>query len=343
MKSVRGYEDLVERAIEERLEGEAAYELARFASLDPSPAMRAAAGVRDRLFGPRVSYSRKVFIPLTKLCRDNCGYCTFARAPRPGERAYLTPEEVLEVARAGEEAGCKEALFTLGDKPEKRYPEARRELEEIGFSSTIEYLVHVCGLVLEETGLLPHANPGVLSEEEIRALRKVSVSQGIMAEQTSDRLLGREMAHWASPDKVPERRLEALNAAGRLRVPYTTGLLIGIGETIEERVDTLLAIREQHERHGHLQECIVQNFRAKPGTRMQGAPEPDQNGMLATIALARLLLPESMAVQAPPNLAEPAQNGRRYYARYLEAGINDWGGVSPVTPDHVNPEAPWPH
>src|SRR5215217_668969 len=284
--------------------------------------MRAAAEVRDRLFGPRVSYSRKVFIPLTKLCRDNCGYCTFARAPRPGERAYLTPEEVLEVARAGEEAGCKEALFTLGDKPEKRYPEARR--------------------VLEETGLLPHANPGVLSEEEIRALREVSVSQGIMVEQTSERLLGREMAHWASPDKVPARRLETLNAAGRLRVPFTTGLLVGIGETIEERVDTLLAIREQHERHGHLQECIVQNFRAKPGTRMALAPEPSEDAVLATIALARLLLPGDVAVQAPPNLAEPTQNGTPSYARYIEAGINDWGGVSSVTPDHVNPERPWP-
>src|SRR5215208_2992045 len=343
MRENRDYEALIGEAIRGRLKGEAPYALARFAYSAPAPAMRAAAEVRDRLFGPRVSYSRKVFIPLTKLCRDNCGYCTFARAPRPGERAYLTPEEVLEVARVGEEAGCKEALFTLGDKPEKRYPEARRELEEMGFSSTIEYLVYACGLVLEETGLLPHANPGVLSEEEIRALRKVSVSQGIMVEQTSERLLGSEMAHWASPDKVPARRLETLNAAGRLRVPFTTGLLVGIGETIEERVDTLLAIREQHERHGHLQECIVQNFRAKSGTRMALAPEPSESEMLATIVLARLLLPESMAVQAPPNLAEPTQNGTPSYARYVDAGINDWGGISPVTPDHVNPEAPWPH
>ncbi|MCA1716642.1 MAG: 5-amino-6-(D-ribitylamino)uracil--L-tyrosine 4-hydroxyphenyl transferase CofH [Actinobacteria bacterium] len=346
MRDVRGYEELVERTVEERLEREAAYELARFASLDPEPAMRAAAGVRDRLYGPRVSYSRKVFIPLTKLCRDNCGYCTFARAPIPRERAYLTPEEVLEIAHAGSETGCKEALFTLGDKPEKRYPEARQELREMGFETTIEYLVHACKLVLEETGLLPHANPGVLLEDEVRALREVSVSQGIMVEQVSERLLGREMAHWASPDKVPARRLETLDAAGRLRVPFTTGLLIGIGETIEERVDTLLAIREQHERHGHLQECIVQNFRAKPGTRMQGAPEPSENEMLATIALARLLLPESMTVQAPPNLAgaaEPAENETPQYARYIDAGIDDWGGVSPVTPDHVNPERPWPH
>src|ERR671920_1914682 len=254
MREIRDYEELIERAIGGRLEGEAAYALARFAYSDPAPAMRAAAEVRDRLFGPRVSYSRKVFIPLTKLCRDNCGYCTFARAPLSEERAYLTPEEVLEIARAGAKAGCKEALFTLGDKPEKRYPEARRELKEMGFESTIEYLVHVCGLVLEETGLLPHANPGVLLEDEVRTLREVSVSQGIMVEQVSERLLVREMAHWSSPDKVPARRLETLDAAGRLRVPFTTGVLIGIGETIEERVNTLLAIREQHERHGHLQE-----------------------------------------------------------------------------------------
>ncbi len=343
MSKTGNYEALVEEAIDGRLEEEAAYALAWFAHSDPGLAMRAAAGLRDHLFGPRVSYSRKVFIPLTKLCRDNCGYCTFARAPRPKERAYLTPEEVLAIAQAGEKAGCQEALFTLGDKPEKRYPEARRELREMGFGSTIEYLVQACELVLKETGLLPHANPGVLSEEEIRALRKASVSQGIMLEQVSGRLLGRDMAHWASPDKVPARRLETLEAAGRVRVPFTTGILIGIGETVEERVDALLAIREQHERHGHLQECIVQNFRAKPGTRMQGAPEPSEKEMLATIALTRLLLPSGMAVQAPPNLAEPVHNGSPAYARYIDAGINDWGGVSPVTPDHVNPERPWPH
>ncbi len=342
MREARGYEELVEGAIAGRLEREAAYALARFAYMNPKPAMRAAAGVRDRVFGPRISYSRKVFIPLTKLCRDNCGYCTFAHPPRPGERAYLTPEEVLEVARTGVEAGCKEALFTLGDKPEKRYQEARRELEEMGFGSTIEYLVHACELVLKETGLLPHANPGVLSEDEVWALREVSVSQGIMVEQTSERLLGRSLAHWASPDKVPARRLATLDAAGRLRVPFTTGLLIGIGETIEERVDTLLAIRERHERHGHVQECIVQNFRAKPGTRMALAPEPPEDEMLATIALARLLLPPDMTVQAPPNLAG-SEDGTPSYARYIDAGINDWGGVSPVTPDHVNPERPWPH
>ena len=319
------------------------YELAWAAYADPEPAMRAASEVRDRAFGPRVTYSRKVFIPLTKLCRDNCGYCTFAHGPRPGESAYLTPEEVLEIARAGAEAGCKEALFTLGDKPEKRYPEARKELRQMGFETTIEYLAHCCRLVLEETGLLPHANPGVLSGDEVRDLRRVSVSQGIMLEQASDRLLGPNLAHWASPDKVPAKRLKTMEEAGRLGVPFTTGILIGIGETVEERVGTLLAIRGVHEKHGNIQECIVQNFRAKPGTRMAGWSEPTEDEMLATIALARLLLPPTVAVQAPPNLAGPGGDGAPSYARYVDAGINDWGGVSPVTPDHVNPERPWPH
>jgi FO synthase len=334
---------LADAVISEGATREELYELARTAVVDPAPAMDAAAEVRDRAFGPRITYSRKVFIPLTKLCRDNCGYCTFAHGPRPGERAYLTPGEVLDIARAGAEAGCKEALFTLGDKPEKRYPEARRELAELGFASTVEYLVHVCRLVLEETGLLPHANPGVLGEEEVRALRRVAVSQGIMLEQASDRLLGPNLAHWASPDKVPAKRLKTIDAAGTLKVPFTTGLLIGIGETVEERVDTLLAIRDAHEHHGHVHECIVQNFRAKPGTRMALSPEPSEDEMLATIALARLILPPDVTVQAPPNLAEDDRGKTPSYARYVDAGINDWGGVSPVTPDHVNPERPWPH
>ncbi|BBL78400.1 putative 7,8-didemethyl-8-hydroxy-5-deazariboflavin synthase (FO synthase) [Rubrobacter xylanophilus] len=335
MEAKGRYGELIGAAGE--LEREEARELARLVGADPLPAMRAAAALRDRAFGVRVSYSRKVFIPLTRLCRDNCGYCTFARPPAEGERAYLRPEEVLEIARAGAAAGCKEALFTLGDRPEKRYPEARRELREMGFGTTVEYLVHCCRLVLQQTGLLPHANPGALSEEEVRALREVSVSQGMMLESVSERLLGRGMAHWASPDKVPERRLATIAAAGRLSVPFTTGILIGIGETIEERADALLAIREAHAKHGHIQECIVQNFRAKPGTRMANHPEPSEREMLATIALARLLLPPEVAVQAPPNLAGKG------YARYIDAGINDWGGVSPVTPDHVNPERPWPH
>jgi FO synthase len=346
LRGARSYDELIGEAFAGRLGAEDARALARFASEDPAPAMRAAAGLRDRYFGQRISYSRKVFIPLTQLCRDNCGYCVFAGPPRPGERAYLPEEVVLEVARAGAEAGCKEALFTLGDKPEKRYPEARRELREMGFGSTIEYLVHCCRLVLEETGLLPHANPGVLSESDVRALRGVSVSQGIMLEQTSERLLGRGMAHWASPDKMPERRLGTLEAAGGLRVPFTTGILIGIGESVEERAQTLLAIREQNERHGHIQECIVQNFRAKPGTRMARSSEPSEAEMLATIALARLLLPPDVTVQAPPNLAETGArpgDDQPLYARYIGAGIDDWGGISPVTRDHVNPERPWPH
>ncbi|CAN5745149.1 bifunctional FO biosynthesis protein CofGH [soil metagenome] len=337
------YEELIKRSLSGRLKVDETYELARHATADPGPAMRAAAGVRDQAFGPRISYSRKVFIPLTKLCRDNCGYCTFAHPPQPGERAYLTPDEVLDIARAGADAGCKEALFTLGDKPEKRYSEARRELKELGFDNTIDYLIHCCRVVLEETGLLPHANPGVLSEDEVSTLRSVSVSQGIMLEEVSGRLLGRDMAHWASPDKVPEKRIETLEAAGQQAVPFTTGILIGIGETVEERVDTLLAIREVHERHGHIQECIVQNFRAKPGTRMAASLEPSEEEMVATISLARLLLPPDVTIQAPPNLADPGTNGEPPYLRYIEAGINDWGGVSPVTPDHVNPERPWPH
>jgi FO synthase len=319
------------------------YGLARAVYADPRRAMKAAADVRDRYFGPHVTYSRKVFVPLTKLCRDNCGYCTFAHPPRQGERAYLTPEEVLGIARAGADAGCKEALFTLGDKPEKRYSEARRELGDMGFGSTVEYLVHACALVLEETGLLPHANPGVLAEEEIRNLRRVAVSQGIMLEQASDRLLAPNMAHWASPDKVPAKRLKTIEAAGRVGVPFTTGVLIGIGETIEERVDTILTIKEAHARHGHIHECIVQNFRAKPGTKMALWSEPPESEMLATIALARLILPPDIAVQAPPNLAADKRSETPSYARYIDAGINDWGGVSPVTPDHVNPERPWPH
>ena len=335
------YRDLVENAVSGGIEPEGAYRLARFALEDPAPAMEAASAIRDRRSGSLISYSPKVFIPLTRLCRDNCGYCTFAHGPKEGERAYLTPDEALQIARSGAEAGCKEALFTLGDKPEKRYSEARQELRELGFSTTIEYLAHVSELVLKETGLLPHANPGVLTVEELGLLRGVSVSQGIMLEEVSGRLLDRGMAHWASPDKNPKRRLATLEAAGEEAVPFTTGILIGIGESIEERVDTLLAIRATHERHSHIQECIVQNFRAKRGTRMQNSPEPDEREMLATIALARLLLPEEVSVQAPPNLAE--EGDEPHYARYIDAGIDDWGGVSPVTPDHVNPEKPWPH
>ena len=319
-----------------RLDDAEARALATLARSDPPAALGAAAALRDSVTGPVVTFSKKVFVPLTKLCRDSCGYCTFAHPPRPGARAYLTIDEVLAVARAGRAAGCAEALFTLGDKPERKWPEARAELDRLGFATTIDYLVAACRAVLDETGLLPHANPGALTFEETVALRAVSVSQGTMLETLSERLLKKGMAHFGAPDKRPAVRLATLEVAGRARVPFTTGILVGIGETFEERVDALLAIRESHERHGHVQEVIVQSFRAKPGTLMALHPEPSLDEMLLTVALARLLLPPDVAVQAPPNLTED-------YGAYLDAGINDWGGVSPVTPDHVNPEKPWPH
>jgi FO synthase len=283
-----------------------------------------------------VTYSPKVFIPLTTLCRDVCGYCTFARPPRRGERAYLSIDEVLEIARAGAAAGCREALFTLGDKPELRYRVAREELAALGYETTIEYLARAAGAVLDETGLLPHLNPGVMSRDELVALREVSASMGIMLETSSDRLSGKGMPHYGSPDKLPARRLETIALAGELGIPFTTGILIGIGETREERLEALLAIRELDERFGHIQEVIVQNFRAKPGTRMAEHAEPDLDDHLWTIAAARILLGADFHVQAPPNLAYSE------FPRLLDAGIDDWGGVSPVTIDHVNPEAPWP-
>jgi len=286
--------------------------------------------------GPLVTYSPKVFVPLTTLCRDVCGYCTFARPPRRGERAFMSEDEVLAVARAGVAAGCREALFTLGDKPELRYKVARDELYALGCATTLEYLARCARLVLEETGLLPHLNPGVMTRAELELLRPVSASMGIMLETTAERLGERGGPHWASPDKIPLRRLETIRLAGELRIPFTSGILIGIGETREERVDALLALRALGEEHGHLQEVIVQNFRAKPGTRMASHPEPSLEDHLWTIAVARILLGPSWHVQAPPNLAFDD------FPRLLEAGIDDWGGVSPVTIDHVNPEAPWP-
>jgi FO synthase len=283
-----------------------------------------------------ITYSPKVFIPLTKLCRDVCHYCTFARPPRRGERAYLRADEVLEIARAGAEAGCHEALFTLGDKPELRYRAAREELAKLGCETTIEYLARMCELVLAETGLLPHVNPGVMTRDDLALLRTVSASQGIMLETASARLSARGGAHHGSPDKLPERRLETIRLAGELAIPFTTGILIGIGETREERLEALREIRALHERYGHIQEVIVQNFRAKPGTKMASAPEPTLDELLWTARAARELLGPQMHVQVPPNLSYD------HFPRLLEAGIDDWGGVSPVTVDHVNPEAPWP-
>ncbi|MEA2445815.1 MAG: synthase [Thermoleophilales bacterium] len=298
--------------------------------------MAAACLVRDRERGRIVTYSRNVFIPLTKLCRDVCHYCTFAQQPKPGERAFMTIEEVLKVAEAGRAAGCDEALFTLGDKPELRYRAAREELEAMGCRTTLEYLERAAGAVLRETGLLPHLNPGVVGPAELRRLRAVSGSMGIMLESSSARLLEPGQAHHGSPDKVPGVRLATIDAAGRLAIPFTSGILIGIGETRTERIESLLALRQLHERHDHLQEVIVQNFRAKPGTLMARAPEPSREELLWTIAAARVILPPTVSVQAPPNLSDDEFGG------LLDAGLDDWGGVSPVTIDHVNPEAPWP-
>jgi FO synthase len=286
--------------------------------------------------GTLVTYSPKVFIPLTKLCRDVCHYCTFAWPPRRGERAYMTIDEVLAVARAGARAGCREALFTLGDKPELRYRVARDELAALGCETTVEYLARAADAVLEETGMLPHLNPGVMTIADLHALRGVSASMGLMLETTAERLSQRGGPHFGSPDKLPSARLETLRAAGEARVPFTTGILIGIGETRGERLDALLAIRSLAEQHGHVQEVIVQNFRAKPGTRMAHAPEPPLEELLWTVAVARLVLGPGAHVQAPPNLSYDE------FPRLLDAGSDDWGGVSPVTIDHVNPEAPWP-
>ena len=304
---------------------------------DTATLTAAAAGLRDKGHPVAFSYSRKVFIPLTQLCRDVCHYCTFAHPPRKGQRAYMTRDEVLAVARAGAAAGCKEALFTLGDKPELRYEIARQELAALGHDTTISYLEEMARAVFEETGLFPHVNPGVLTKDDIVRLRAVSISQGLMLESAAPRLCAKGGPHYGSPDKHPAARLETIRLAGELRVPFTSGILIGIGETRRERIESLLELRDLHERYGHVQEIIIQNFRAKPGTRMADAPEPDLDELLWTIAVARLVFGPEMNIQAPPNLSPGV------LPKLVGAGINDWGGVSPVTPDHVNPEAPWPH
>jgi FO synthase len=298
--------------------------------------MDEAAALSEKGHGRLVSYSRKVFIPLTKLCRDVCHYCTFAERPHQGRQAYLTPDDVLAIARAGAAAGCHEALFTLGDKPELRYAAAADALRRMGQPSTLAYLAEMCALVLRETGLLPHINPGVMTEADIAMLRPVSASMGLMLESASERLCTPGEVHHGSPDKAPLLRLETLRIAGEMRVPFTTGILIGIGETRQERIAALYTIAELHQRYGHIQEVIIQNFRAKPGTRRARAPEPSLEDLLWTIATARLILGPDMNIQAPPNLS-PTD-----YSRLIAAGINDWGGISPVTIDHVNPEAPWP-
>ncbi|MGH2678702.1 MAG: bifunctional FO biosynthesis protein CofGH [Actinomycetota bacterium] len=304
------------------------------------PALHALLGVasslRDLGHGRTVTYSRKVFIPLTMLCRDVCHYCTFAKPPAKLDRPFLTPEDVVSIAEAGRRAGCKEALFTLGDRPEERYPVAREWLEPRGYRSTLDYVRAMSITVIEETGLLPHLNPGVMSYEDLARLKHVSASMGLMLEQSTERLLERGQPHHGSPDKVPAVRLRTIEDAGRLAVPFTSGILVGIGETAPERAASLFALRDLHRRYRHVQEVIVQNFRAKPGTRMHDRPEPEEEEFLAAVATARVVLGPRVNVQAPPNLSDP------HYPRLLDAGINDWGGVSPITPDHVNPEAPWP-
>lgn len=327
---------VVDRAMQgEPVSQEQALSLAEFDELDLL--LDAATQIRDRGHSSIITYSPKVFIPLTHLCRDVCHYCTFANPPRHGESAYLSADEIIKIARAGVEAGCHEALFTLGDKPELRYKTACQALKDLGHETTVSYLAEMAQLVLDETGLLPHVNPGVLNRNELSQLRSVSVSQGMMLESGSERLCEKGMPHYGSPDKHPYIRLGSLAAAGAVNVPMTSGILIGIGETRRERIESLLSLRELHDTYGHLQELIVQNFKRKEDTKMRNAPEPSRDDLLWTIAVARIIFGDKVNIQAPPNLSPEA------LPEIIRAGINDWGGISPVTPDHVNPEAPWPH
>lgn len=302
---------------------------------DTSELCAIAAALRDRFKGRIASYSRKVFIPLTHLCRDYCGYCTFRADPKPGVAAYMTPDEVLAVAKAGARSGCKEALFSLGDQPEQIFPQAGEFLRAQGFSRTLEYLAAMAELVLRETGLLPHSNPGLMPADDMARLRRSNVSLGLMLESTSLRLRGKGAAHWRAPDKAPALRLRTIEEAGRQRIAFTTGILIGIGETLAERVDSLFAIVALHRRYGHIQEVLVQPFRAKPNIRMASADDVSVADLQRTIAVARMIMPD-MNVQSPPNLV------RDDFPDLLTAGINDFGGISPVTKDFINPEAAWP-
>jgi FO synthase len=298
--------------------------------------LQAAAAVRDDSKGRTVSYSKKVFIPLTHLCRDYCGYCTFRSDPAVGAQPYMTPDEVLAMAEEGRRAGCKEALFSLGDQPERVFPEAREFLKKLGFDRTLEYLAAMTQLVLDESGLLPHSNPGLMDVADLVSLKESNASMGLMLESASPRLGRARGPHWKAPDKVPSLRLKTIEEAGRLSIAFTTGILVGIGETAEERIDSLLAIRDLHEKYGHIQEVIVQPFRAKTGTRMALASDLSTEDLLRTLAIARLIFGREMNLQSPPNLLSDD------YPVLLEAGINDWGGISPVTKDFINPEAAWP-
>ena len=308
-----------------------------------------ASEIRDRSKGRILSFSPKVFIPLTQLCRDFCGYCVFRKSPLEARSLYMTPEQVLESATAGQKAGCREALFVLGERPEQRYDEARAWLRRNGYDSTLEYLSAMCSLVLSETDLYPHSNPGTMTRLELESLKDANASMGLMLETASARLCMQGGPHEQAPSKHPALRLRTLELAGQLRIPFTTGLLIGIGETADERVEALLKIKDLHARYGHIQEVIIQNFRGKEATPMAAAPEATREEFIDTIAMARIILGGEMNIQAPPNLArtrsrpdrvgDPDQTG---YLSYPDAGINDWGGISPVTIDYVNPEAAWP-
>ena len=313
-----------------------AYQLIHAQGSELVALLQRAMALREAVFGRTVTYSRKVFIPLTNLCRDKCAYCTFARAPNDPKAKLLTPDEVLTIAREGQRLGCKEALFSLGDRPETTHQLAREQLQRVGYPSTTAYLRAMCQLVWRETGLLPHVNAGILSADELADLRPVSASMGLMLESVSERLLERGQAHFGCPDKVPAVRLAMMREAGKQNIPFTTGILIGIGETREERIDALYAIAELHEKFGHIQEVIVQNFRRKLDIRFRDHDEPTVLEMVRTLAVARLILPPTISLQAPPNLTPDS------YGVYLLAGLNDWGGVSPVTADHINPEAAWP-
>ena len=320
----------------EPLTPDRAFSLLATPSADLQALLDVAKELKERFRPTVVTYSRKVFIPLTNLCRDYCGYCIFRRDPgQPGAHT-MTPDEVLAIVREGEKLGCTEALFSLGDKPELIFPEMRQTLNHLGYRSTLHYLEAMCELVLRESSLLPHPNPGLISAEWISRLATVSPSMGLMLESTSEDLLQPGAAHDNAPDKLPRRRLRTIEEAGKQGVPFTTGLLIGIGETIKDRVNSLFAIRDLHRRYGHIQEVIIQNFRAKPEIPMRHWPEPSHEDMMRTIAVARMILPD-VNLQAPPNLSAPD------YQDFLDAGINDWGGVSPLTPDFINPEKPWPH
>ena len=306
------------------------------------PALLARASrLRDQGKGHILSFSPKVFLPLTQLCRDVCGYCVFRQPPGRSRSPYMSPEEVLAVAREGEKRGCREALLVLGERPEQRYPEARRWLSREGYDSTLEYLESICLMLLRETSLYPHSNAGTLVPSELKALKEVNVSLGLMLESSSPRLCGPGGPHERAPSKHPQARLDTLGAAGKLNIPVTTGLLVGIGETAEERREALHLIGELQQRYGHVQEVIIQNFRAKAATPMRWASELSNQETLQTVAEARIILGPEMNIQVPPNLSGSTREAG--YLEFLGAGINDWGGISPVTIDHVNPEAPWPH